>query len=159
MTDNLEAKGAMMPNHHMPMPVAPTFMQRLCQLLNQRVNVFLNCPGATAPLTGTLRAVGQDYLELTNGTNAQTQVTLVPLWNICSVNVAGAMNEVCPPPTTTSPIQTQPPGCGGSGSMPGCHPGMGPGMGCGMPGMMPGMPGMMPGMPGFMDVKEEEEKK
>lgn len=123
-----------------PPMVAPTFMQRLCQLLGQRVNVYLNCEGATAPVTGTLNAVGQDYLELTNGTNNNAQVNIVPLWNVCAVNVAGSMDQICPPPTTP-PGGTNPcmPGMGGS-----CPPPMG--------GFMPGGPFM------GMDVKEEEKE-
>ncbi|GAB6180124.1 hypothetical protein JCM14036_14430 [Desulfotomaculum defluvii] len=160
MADNLVAKGNMMPDHHMPMPVAPTFMQRLCQLLHQRVTVFLNCEEATAPLVGTLHAVGQDYIELTNGTPTQTQATIIPLWNICSVNATGAMNDVCPPPQyPVSPGHDMMPGCPPPGPGYGCPPGMAPGTGGGIPGIMPGIPGMTPGMPGFMDVKKDEEEK
>lgn len=168
MNDQVEAKGGMMhpSTPHMPTMVAPTFVQRLCQLLHQRVNVSLNCEGATAPVAGTLHAVGQDYLELMNGTTANAQITIIPLWNVCAVQVAGAMDTVCPPPVAPPGTPQYPvsPGMGmGPGMMPGCPPGM-PGQcppSMGHPGMMgPGMgPGMMgPGM--MMDVKDvkEEEK-
>lgn len=145
MNEKMETKGMMNPSQPtMGMMVAPTFMQRLCQLLNQRVNVFLNCEGCTAPLTGTLRAVGQDYLELQSGTQTNAQVSIVPLWNVCAVTVAGAMDQICPAPTpfpgVVSPVM---------GEMPGCP----------MPGCMPGDPmgGFMPGSPFMgMDVKKEE---
>lgn len=154
MSDKVEAKGGMgmMPgNPHMPMMTAPTFMQRLCQLLHQPVSVFLNGE-MQAPVTGTLHAVGQDYLELHNGTNTNTQVTLIPLWSVLAVNATGAMGDVCPPPTgyPTSPIMGGPgPGMGG------CMPNM---PDCPMPGMGGGMmPGMGGGM-GMMDVKKEDKK-
>ncbi|ABO50965.1 hypothetical protein Dred_2455 [Desulforamulus reducens MI-1] len=147
----------------MPM-VAPTFIQRLCQLLHMRVTVFLNCEEATAPLTGTLHAVGQDYIELVNGPTNQTQATIIPLWNICTINVAGAMNDVCPPPQPY-PYQPQYPVSPGQDMMPGCPmPGPGPMPGCPKPGaghdctsMQP--PGWAAPAPGFMDVKKEKEEK
>ncbi|SHK80771.1 hypothetical protein [Desulforamulus aeronauticus] len=146
MSEQMETMGMMNPNHPSGM-VAPTFLQRLCQLLRQRVNVYLNCQGCTAPLTGTLHAVGQDYLELHNGTEANGQVTVVPLWNVCAVNVAGTMDQICPAPTpypgTVSP---------GMGEMPGC-----PKPGCPKQGGNT-MGGYMPGNPYFgMDVKKDEE--
>lgn len=143
MSEQIETKGSMMPPSppHMPNMVAPTFMQRLCQLLHRQVTVVLATTGS-APLTGTLHAVGQDYLELVTGTNNNNQVMIVPLWNVGVVMAAGAMNDICPP--------IQPPPCTTS-------PGMGGG-GCPMPGgecpppMTP--PGMWGGMPGMMDVKD-----
>ncbi|AQS59867.1 hypothetical protein [Desulforamulus ferrireducens] len=141
MNEKMGVQG--MSHHTMPTMVAPNFMQRLCQLLGQRVNVYLNCEGCTAPLTGTLHAVGQDYLELTNGTQTNAQVTIVPLWNVCAVNVAGSMDQICPAPTN-------PPGSitGGMGGMtPGCPK---PGGDCPPMGFMPGSPFM------GMDAKKEE---
>lgn len=141
MSDQVEAKGGMMP--HMPSMVAPTFVQRLCQLLHQRVNVSLNCEGAMAPVAGMLHAVGQDYLELMNGTTANAQVTIIPLCNVCAVQVAGAMDTVCPPPVAP-PCKPQYP--------------VSPGMGMG-PGMMPPGYGMPPFADlGVQDVKEEKEE-
>jgi len=153
MSEQVESKGMMPPQMPMPM-VARTFMQRMCELIGMQVSVFLNFGNATAPLTGMLHAVGQDYLELHSGTNSNIQASIIPMWSIGLVTVAGAMQNICPPPTgcPTSPAM-------GGGMMPGCPmpggecppgvmmPGMGPG------GMMPGMgPGM--GMPGMMDVKD-----
>ncbi|SHF34331.1 hypothetical protein [Desulforamulus putei] len=166
MSEQVEAKGGMM-QPTMPTMVAPTFMQRLCDLLHQRITVSLNCPGA-APVAGMLHAVGQDYIELHNGTSANTQATIIPLWNVCAVQVAGAMDQICPPPQPYPGMPQYPvsPGMGmGPGMMPGCpKPGdcpppgwpISPGMGM---GPMPGGPMMPPGMMEVKDVKEEEKEK
>ncbi|AEF94690.1 hypothetical protein Desca_1846 [Desulfotomaculum nigrificans CO-1-SRB] len=162
MSDQVEVKGGMgmMPGHeHMPMMMVPTLMQRLAQLLHRPISVFLKGE-QEAPVTGTLHAVGQDYLELHNGTNNNTQVTIIPLWSVLAVTATGAMGDVCPPPTgyPTAPIMGPGPG------MPGCPmPGMPE---CPMPGMTGGMTGGMPGMPGMpgmspmsvKDAKKEENK-
>lgn len=148
-----EMEANMMPPQppHMPPMVAPTFMQRLCDLLHKPVNVMLNCAGATTPVAGTLHAVGQDYLELVTGAGANARVTIVPLWNVCAVMAAGAMDDICPPPQPPHYPECPMPGPGGN-----CPPPMAP-----PPGMMgPGGgmmgPGMNGGIPGFMDVKEEK---
>lgn len=179
MSEQFEAKASMVPPTtppKMPIMLAPTFMQRLCQLLHKRITVSLNCPGVT-PVTGMLHAVGQDYIELHTGTTATTQATIIPLWNVCAVQVAGAMDQICPPPQAPPGQAVSPvagfgpgmygPGMYGPGMMPGCPPGMpgecppsgwptSPGMGM---GPMTGGPMMPPGM--MMDVKDvkEEEKK
>lgn len=174
MSENIEAKCPMPPA--IPSMTAPTLMQRLCELKHQKVNVYLNCEEVTAPVTGMLHAVGQDYIEVHNGNQNHTQSTIIPMMNICAVNVAGAMDNICPPPQyPVSPGQDQmpcmPPG-GGMG--PGMGGGMGPGMGggympgCPMPGGHPGgycpppttPPGCHGPMPGMMDVKDvkDEEK-
>lgn len=167
MSEQIEAKGGIMhPSQpQMPSMVAPTFSQRMCELLHKPVTVVL-ANGGTAPLTGTLHAVGQDYLELMNSANNKNQVMIVPLWNVGLVMAAGAMNDICPTVSPTVCPPTVSPGCP---VMPGgdvCPPMMGPGMmgpgmmGPGMkgPGMM-GPGGMMGGMPGMMDIKDVKEEK
>ncbi|CCO09123.1 hypothetical protein [Desulforamulus hydrothermalis] len=151
MSEEMEAKGSMMPPK-----VAPTFLQRLCDLLHQRVTVSLTCPNAS-PVAGTLHAVGQDYIELHNGSGSNTQATIIPIYNICAVQVAGAKDQICPPP---QPYPGQPqypvsPGMGmGPGMMPGCPP-TGP---C-PPGGWSSPPGMGMGpMPGMMEVKDVKEE-
>lgn len=160
MSDNLEAMGGKKPPHHHPPMIAPTFMQRLCDLLHQQVTVNLTCPGAL-PVAGMLHAVGQDYIEIHRGAPTQLTVTIIPLWNICSVVVAGAMDVVCPPPQPY-PYPVSP----GTGFMPGCPmPGD-----CPPPGFQPGFPvspitggpghghGPGPGFPGFFDTKEAKKE-
>ncbi|AEG59466.1 hypothetical protein [Desulforamulus ruminis] len=153
MSNQMEVKGGKMSSPHHGM-VAPTFMQRLCELMNRNVSVFLNCCQGSAPVTGTLNAVGQDYIELVTGTTAQSNVTIVPMWMICAVTATGAMNDICPAPQPFQPSFPVSPGM----DMPGCpmdecKPGMGMGPYMGY-GPMGGYMGHM----GTMDAKKDPEK-
>ena len=104
MSNQMEVKGCKMSSPQQGM-VAPSFVQRLCELMKKNVMVYLNCCQGSAPVTGTLNAVGQNYIELLNGSTTQSTVTLVPMCMICAVMVAGAMNDICPAPQPYQPCQ------------------------------------------------------